>query len=308
MDTVEIQDVRVLSEAVFANMQAKFRKEQERAAREAALVTERAVKLGEAEAERSIELTRLAAQTEVARQKKEAEEAARLGEIAAAARVTEARVAQQRAAQQAEISAAQEAALAKLAAETTLAERRRAAEESAQLAALAAEARFVEARIAHDQRAAAQKAAAEIERIRLDAEAEAARHASAVARARQELEQHQMHAEVAEAMRRIAEAELGIAEIAAKKQALAQDLELARARALREIENVVSPEIVRLTVAQKLPELAAAFQQQMGEVHVTAVDGANPFGFVAAAVEGVLGLARAAGLPVPAPAAPRPPS
>jgi hypothetical protein len=39
----------------------------------------------------------------------------------------------------------------------------------------------------------------------------------------------------------------------------------------------------------------------MGEVHVTAVDGANPFGYIAAAVEGVMGLARSAGLKVPTP-------
>jgi hypothetical protein len=53
-------------------------------------------------------------------------------------------------------------------------------------------------------------------------------------------------------------------------------------------------------VAQELPELAAAFQQSMGQVNVTAVGGENPFGFVAAAVEGVLALARTAGLSVPA--------
>jgi hypothetical protein len=49
-----------------------------------------------------------------------------------------------------------------------------------------------------------------------------------------------------------------------------------------------------------LPKVAAAFQQKMGEVHVTAVEGANPFGYIAAAVEGVMGLARSAGLQVPA--------
>ena len=32
---------------------------------------------------------------------------------------------------------------------------------------------------------------------------------------------------------------------------------------------------------------------------MTAVDGANPFGFIAAAVEGVMGLARSAGFKVP---------
>jgi flotillin len=36
-------------------------------------------------------------------------------------------------------------------------------------------------------------------------------------------------------------------------------------------------------------------------VHVTAVDGANPFGYIAAAVQGVLGLARSAGLELPRP-------
>ncbi len=76
----------------------------------------------------------------------------------------------------------------------------------------------------------------------------------------------------------MAEAELAIAEIEAGKARLTQEIELDRARALREIENTVSPEVIRLTVAQQMPALAAAFQQQMGEVHITAVDGANPFG------------------------------
>ena len=244
MDTIEIQDVRVLSEAVFANMQAKYRKEQERAAREAALTTERAIKLAEAEAERSIELTRLASRTEVEKRKKEADEETKLGEIAAGARVEE-------------------------------------------------------ARFAHAQRGAAQQAQAELSRVRFEFEAEAARHAASLARAAQELEEYRLRAEISEARRRIAESELGIAELATRQSALVQELELSRLRALKEIENAVSPEAVQLVVAQRLPELAAAFQQKMGQVHVTAIDGANPFGFVAAAVDGVLGLARSAGLSIP---------
>lgn len=320
MDTVEIQDVRVLSEAVFTNMQARYRKEQEREAREAALVTERAVKLGEAEAERTIELTRLAARIEVERQKREAEEAQKLAEIAAGVRVTEARVSQQRAAQQMELEAQQQAALLRLAAESALAERRRAAEDAARHASLAAEtalgerrraaeeadklaaveagARLAEAELAFAQRAAAQRAAAEIEQLQQEAEAESARHAARLAAARRELEEHELRVEISAARRRIAESELAIAELSARQTALVQDLEMGRLRAQREIENLISPAMVELTVAQKLPELAAAFQQNMGQVHVTAVDGANPFGFVAAAVDGVLGLARAAGLDV----------
>jgi flotillin len=302
MDSIEIQDVRVLSETVFANMQARYRQEQELSAREAALTTERAVKLGEAEAERRIELSRMAAKTEVDKRRKEAEEEARLGEIAQSARVAEARTTQQRAAQQAELELSQDMALARLTGELTIAERRRAADEHQKLADLAAEARVAEARAALEQRAAAQKIAGEIEQARLDAEAQAARHAAAVARAQQELEGYQVRAQISAARRTIAESELAIAEIAARQAALTQDLELARARALREIENTVSAEIVSLTVAQKLPELAAAFQQNMGQVHVTAINGENPFGYIAAAVEGVLGLARSAGLQMPKPA------
>jgi flotillin len=34
-------------------------------------------------------------------------------------------------------------------------------------------------------------------------------------------------------------------------------------------------------------------------VHITSVDGANPFGYIASAMEGVMGLARSAGLTIP---------
>jgi hypothetical protein len=312
MDTVEIQDVRVLSEAVFENMQAAFRKEPERTAREAALNTERALKIGEAEAqrvvalgaaeaERTIELSRLAARSEVERKKRESDEAAKLEELACASRVNDARLAQQRASQKAEIEAQQQAALMKLNADMTVGDRRRAAEEAGRLASLETEARLSEALIAQEQRATALKAMADLERLRLEREAESERHAQNLARAKQELEQMEIIAEVADARRRIAQAELNIAEIVIRQTALTQDLELARLRANREMENSISQPLIELTVAQKLPELAAAFQQNMGQVNVTAVDGANPFAFVASAVEGVLGLARSAGLKMPAP-------
>lgn len=42
LDTIEIQDVRILSPAVFGNLEAHHRQEQERRAREASLLTERA--------------------------------------------------------------------------------------------------------------------------------------------------------------------------------------------------------------------------------------------------------------------------
>ena len=244
LDTIEIQDVRILSSAVFSNMQARYRQTQELEAREAALTTERAVKLGEAEATRRIELTHLAAKTEVQKRRQEAEEETRLGEIAAAARVAA-------------------------------------------------------ARLTEEQRAAEQRLAIEGVRAQLEAEVEAARHTASVARVEHELAHLRLQAEISAARRAIAEAELAIAEIAMRQAILAQEPELSRAREVRAIENAVSPEAIQLVLAQRLPDLAAAFQQNMGQVHVTAVGGENPFGFIVAAVDGVLGMARAAGLELP---------
>lgn len=244
IDTIEIQDVRILSSTVFSNMQARYRQTQELEAREAALTTERAVKLGEAEATRRIELAQLAATTEVQKRRQEAEEAARLGEIAAAARVTA-------------------------------------------------------IKLAEEQRAAEQRLAIEGARTQLEAEVEAARHTASLARVEHELAHLRLQAEISAARRAIAESEIAIAEIASRQAVLAQEPELSRARALREIENAVSAGAVQLVLAQRLPDLAAAFQQKMGHVHVTAMSGENPFGFITAAVDGVLGMARAAGLDVP---------
>jgi hypothetical protein len=244
IDTIEIQDVRILSPAVFGNLQAHYRQEQERKAREASLLTERAVRQGEAEAQRAIELTKLSAEVELRTRRQETSEKTRLEE-------------------------------------------------------LASETRLKETRLAHEQQIAALTLRAEIEKTTLEAEAAAARHAAKMAASAQEIDLLRQRAAIAGARRLVAEAELAIAEIEAKKARLTQEIEIDRARALREIENTVSPEVIRLTVAQQMPALAAAFQQRMGEVHVTAIDGANPFGYIAAAVEGVMGLARAAGLEVP---------
>ncbi|MFS8069629.1 MAG: SPFH domain-containing protein, partial [Byssovorax sp.] len=289
LDTIEIQDVRILSSAVFSNMQARYRQTQELEAREAALTTERAVKLGEAEATRRIELTHLAAKTEVQKRRQEAEEETRLGEIAAAARVTAAKLTEeQRAAEQ---RLAIEGVRAQLEAE--MQKRRQEAEEEAKLGEIAAAARVAAAKLTEEQRAAEQRLAIESVRAQLEAEVEAARHTASVARVEHELAHLRLQAEISAARRAIAEAELAIAEIATRQAILAQEPELSRAREVRAIENAVSPEAIQLVLAQRLPDLAAAFQQNMGQVHVTAVGGENPFGFIVAAVDGVLGMARA---------------
>ncbi|HEX8820550.1 MAG TPA: SPFH domain-containing protein [Archangium sp.] len=359
LDTIEIQDVRVLSDTVFANMQARFRQEQERQAREAELSKERFIRKEEAEAERQIALTRLATEEEVRHKRQEAEEQAKLESLAVESRVEEARVAKERSTRQAQVSLERETALAKLNAELEVREQKAKAEESQKLAQLEAERRMSEAKLAqerklavgraeaeleqlkleqqeesaklanermlaaaraqaelerlkleqeqeaarlsHERRMAAVKAEAELEKLHQEQQAQAARHGAMVAVLQQEAERARAQAKVAEARCAIAEAELAMAEMEARKARITQDPELARVRALKEIDNTLSPEAIQMMLAQQLPQVAAAFQQKMGEVHVTAVDGANPFGYIAAAVEGVMGLARSAGLQVPTP-------
>ncbi|WP_375772336.1 SPFH domain-containing protein [Archangium gephyra] len=357
LDTIEIQDVRVLSETVFANMQARFREEQERIAREAELSKERFIQREEAEAERLIALTRLATEEEVRHKRQEAEEQAKLESLAVESRVEEARVAKERSTRQAQVSLERETALTKLNAELEVREQKTKAEEAQKLALLEAERRMSEAKLAqeralaasraqaeleklkleqqaqtakltNERAVAAAKAQAELERLKLEQEAEAARvaherqmaavraeaeleklhqeqqaqtarHGAMMAVLQQEAERARAQAKVAEARCAIAEAELAMAEMEARKARITQEPELAKVRSLKEIDNTLSPEAIQLVLAQQLPQVAAAFQQKMGEVHVTAVDGANPFGYIAAAVEGVMGLARSAGLQVP---------
>jgi regulator of protease activity HflC (stomatin/prohibitin superfamily) len=270
VDSIEIQDVRVMSAAVFANMQARFRQELERQAREAELARDRAVKQDETATERQIELARVAASTEVRREKQAAEESARLEKLASDTRVEETRLATERAARQAQLDSERELQLRKVEAEAQVLLQKQALAERAKLQQLAA-----------------------------DAKAEAAKHALRVAAEAQAAEVLAAQAKVAEGKRTLAELELKTVELETKKQELAHKLELDRAARLREIDNTLSPEVIQMTLANRLPELAAAFQQKMGEVHITAVDGANPFGYVAAAVEGVMGLARSAGLELP---------
>ncbi|MFZ5468747.1 MAG: SPFH domain-containing protein [Myxococcota bacterium] len=299
IDTIEIQDVRVMSQAVFANMQARFRQDQERMAREAELAKERAVKQDEAGSERQVELSRVAAATEVKRQRLAAEEQARLEHLASEARIAEARLSQERMVKQGEVSNERDLALARLAAELEVKEQRQAAEERARLSELAAQARMAEARLSHEQGMERARMQAEVEKAQLQAETSAARHQMALAAESQAEAVVRVKVKVAEAEVALLDVEVRTAELEMKKTQLAHQLELSRARTMREIENDVSAEVIQLAIAQKLPELAAAFQQKMGEVHVTAVDGANPFGYIAAAVEGVMGLARAAGLELP---------
>jgi regulator of protease activity HflC (stomatin/prohibitin superfamily) len=307
VDTIEIQDVKVTSAQVFANMQARFRQEQERLAREAELVKLRAIKLNEASTEREVELSRVAAHTEIRRKRQEAEEQARVEKLASEARVEEQRVAQDRLTRANQVQAEREFQLAKIQAEQEVRQRKQLAEEAVALENQQVQARLAAAKLEADERQALERQLAEarlsqdrlrsqVELLELESQAEAARHRARVAKETHETEVLQSRAHAAEAKRLLAEIETRIVELDAQKQQALLKLELDRAERLKAIENSLSAEAIQMAIANKLPELAQAFQQKMGEVHITSVDGANPFGYIAAAVEGVMGLARSAGL------------
>ncbi len=287
VDTIEIQDVRVLSGQVFSNMQARFRLSQEQVAREAELAKERAIRTDETATEREVELIKVSAATEIRRQKQAADESSRLEKLASDAKVEEAKLAQERANRAAQIASEREFQLQKINAEQEVRQRRQLAEESALLEKLQA-----------DQRLQHEKLRAELEAVQLEVQTEQARHQARVQEEAQMAELHRSQSLVAEAKRELTEIEARTVELEVHKQRLLGSLETDRAAKMRQIENNLSPEAIQLAVAHRLPELAAAFQQKMGEVHVTAVDGANPFGYIAAAVEGVMGLARSAGLEI----------
>ncbi len=290
IDSIEIQDVRIMSNAVFTNMQARFRQEQEQKAREAELSKERAVRLDETNTQRQIELGRVATAREILQRKQAAEEEARLEKLQSEARVEKARLEQDRAQQQAQLAHQREIELAKIATEQELRSRKAALEEQTRLDAVAAASRIEQARIQ-----------GETEKAEAEAQARKARNQHEVDAVHEAAELEQARALVAEARRALSQIELATVELELKKQELAQSLELWRAEKGRQIENTYSPEAIQMTLAQNLPELAKAFQQHMGTVNVTAIDGANPFGYVAAAVQGVISIAESAGLKLPKP-------
>jgi regulator of protease activity HflC (stomatin/prohibitin superfamily) len=245
IDTIEIQDVRVLSASVFSHLQAPYRQHREQNAREAELAKQRAVQQQETAGQRELELARVAAQREIAEQRQQAEQEAALRAVAAG----------------------RQAAEAKLETERALAR--------ARLESL-------------------------VEQARLEADAQALQHQARMAEASQQVERAQAQAEVAFARQRQAEAELQWAQVELERKGQVQALELSRKRGEREIENLYSPEAVQLAITRQLPQLATALHQKLGTVNITSVDGANPFGYVAAAIEGLMSLARAAGLRLPA--------
>jgi regulator of protease activity HflC (stomatin/prohibitin superfamily) len=334
IDTIEIQDVRVLSSAVFADMQARFRKDLERQARESQAEQDGRAQATEAEAARRVALVKLEGEAQVRERRMAEEERARQAKLAMEARLDAEEAAQKRAQALAELEAQSELQQRRMAEEERARQgklamqARLSAEEAAQKRAEALAALEAQAELQRRQAEEAERAklselttsahlaqmeeatrrereeaahAAAMERLARAQEEAQARHREALAEAQRRVEVERIRVAAAEAQRQRAEAELALFDLEQHKAERLQAQELERARIERELENFISNETIQLAVAQSLPQLALAFQQKLGTVNVTAVDGANPFGFVAAAVEGVMSLARSAGLELPKP-------
>ena len=227
LDTVEIQEVRVLSDRVFDAMQAPFRAALERQSREARAEAEKRGALAEAAARREVHEATIEADASLR---------ARQAEVALREEEARAREAQRR---------------IELAFET---ERSRVEDARARQALLADEA---QAGIdAHDT-------------VLRGRELEAARARVAW---------------LAEDERRRAGAQVGL-------EVGRAEAEVARARAQAEAESAAAR--ARLTVAHKLPELAAAVGARYGEINITQIgSGDSPFSSITQAVASLLTLAR----------------
>jgi len=234
IDSIEIQDVRILSEKVFADMQAPFRAELELKAKKSQVERDQMVRLRQIEA----------------------------NERAMAAQVESDMAAQDRARQLADAEHAVH--LSKLEQRTAL-----GLEEARATAALAREQATRQAEL---EQAALE---ARLERTQLEVEA------------------------TAQTTRLRLETERAVGE-----------LQAALKRADREVENLIPDQRLRYElVTRALPEIARAFAESLGPVHLTQISGGGDgkgLGFLAEAVAQVLAVARGSGVDLSGLLGPRP--
>ncbi len=268
IDTIEIQQVQIQSQQVFAHLQAPYRAEIAARAELADLERQRQLAERRAETERlsqeaqleAVRATRARkARTEAEATEVEAREAARRAEMTAAAARRNAELERDRSLHQIQI-----------------AEEQRRAKAAAEVAALDAERARVEAMHA--------QAALEAEHQRaLEASQQAAEHERARAQAELALELRRREAEVKD--------HEGL--LAAQQQAR-----------LAEIERMlVQGRVMQELVGKGLPKIAEALSQSFGTVHYTQIgsgDGGGPLQAVPAALAQLLALARSFGVELPA--------
>lgn len=298
LDTVEVQNVRVLSETVFGEMQARFRAELAMRARQAELESARDIATREAEATRQIEEARLTGQTATRELRAQAESHATQIELAEDVKREQlkARAAEAKGEQE------QARALADLRAQAQLVSERGAREQARLLAELRGRTELEaekaqQAEAARLAQLAREKKLAEAERAVLEARHQnAAREAelAAVLAAQQARAAAERREQESVAATKVAQRDLEV-------KRLAGEVTAAAARAAKEIENMISDDRIRLALIDTgLPAVASAFAQKFGEVKFTSIgtgDG-DPSAMIGRGITQVMNLVRDVGAEV----------
>lgn len=315
IDTVEIQNINILSETVFKDMQARYRAELALRARMAEMESAREVATLEAASRRQIEEVKIASEAATRELKAQAESRTTQIELAETAKREQlaARAAEERRLIE------QARALAELKAQTELAEEKSAREQARQLGDVKSKTQLDQEKAQQAEtvrlaQLAREKKYADAERQLLEAkhttsqrEAElAALLALNKAKALSELKDLETLAAA-----RVKERELQL-------ERLAGEVRAAVARAAREVDNLVSDDRIRMALVETgLPAIASAFAQKFGEVKITSFgDGADPSTMIARGIGEALSLARQFGgdllarpaAPVPADSPAKPPA
>ncbi len=251
IDTIEIQEVRVLSETVFQSMQAPFRAELERQAREARALADQKVTTREASCRRETAEAQITAEEAIRERRALAARAAAEQQAGDARRASELEAERER---------------ARIAAETLVQEHTAQAE----LARHEARSKAALRRIALEvEEAQAERAALE---LRLGAQEARAAMARAEALLRAELDATSVQSELVR----------GRAEAAVQLE-------------LSQVEKARAEAHARRVLAERLPDLAGAVGQRIGEVRITQLGThGNPFESIVQAIGAVVELARAA--------------
>ena len=276
LDTVEVQNVHILSEAVFRDMQAEFRSTLTMRARQAELISAQETATREASSTRAIEEARLTAASATRELRAKAESQATEIEIAETSR--------------------------RESLESRAAEARLARHKAHEIAALRADAEVAHERAAEDERARLAALAREQTLAEAERQAIEARHQNALREAELEAEMGMTLATAHGALREV--------ETAAQAVIRRRDLELeqragevqaAVAQAMKEVDNLISEDRIRMTLVERsLPAMAEAFGQQLAEVRLTHIggEGADPAAMVGRSIAQILELARGLGLRV----------
>ncbi len=297
IDTIEIQDVKILSRQVFEHLQAPYRAEIAMKAEMAELERQRSVTERRSATERQSAEASIMAQRETRIIKARAEAEAAESEAAEALRAEQAKarvaaddLARREALSRKKVAVEEGIAMQTAESNATLERRRQQLKQEQDLALL---------RVQEEKRVAA----AHVEIRALQTESELAEQAhQADLRKQEQLAARRAVAQQAELSLSRQKAEH---EAEGRKERLAlermeSEADVARQRALAEVETMlVQGRVLRDLVTQGLPQIASAFKQSFGPIHYTHLGqgtDAGPFGMIGAAMTQVLAVAKSFGL------------